>query len=389
VGAVTVDTAAPRTALLSRMTLLEKQAYRAHGGVNVTWGYPEGITPAWIRNIQEHPPSGWLDVPPTEYEAMISEWFAGFFGGSPGVMLTQSCTQAFAIAAEALIEPGDEVVLVDSSFELWPARLWRIGAVVRYTPRSPSGEPSLGAIRAACGPATKAIVIVSPDNPGGTICPPAILTGLLGLCQERGLTLVADHSLAGLNPRRRQLTPLLPALAAGEAASWIAVSGTSKLIGTAGAEVGVLAYPPWWAQRLEAAASHWFARLPHYDLAVTAAVLADGRFRPYLLEISGRISANYARLREYLAPPLALGSLGAGCFALVDAAGLGTDDVTFAERLLDQHGVSVVPVSWFPRAEPVPESRVRVALSRPWQTIAQVAEALNACAASCQEGRMR
>jgi N-succinyldiaminopimelate aminotransferase len=370
------------------MTLLEKQAYRAHG-TNVTWGYPEGITPGWIRDIQEHPPEGWLDTPASEFEHTISGWFARFFGGAPGVMLTQTCTQAFAIAAEALIEPGDEVVLVDSSFELWPARLWRIGATVRYAPRSSSGEPSVGAIRAACGPATRAVVIVSPDNPAGTICPPATLAGLLALCQERGLTLVADHSLAGLNPRRRQLTPLLPALAAGESASWIAVSGTSKLIGTNGAEAGVLAYPPWWAERLEAAASHWFARLRQYDLAVIAAILADGRFWPYLLEISGRISANYARLRERLAPPLTLGSLGAGCFALVDAAGLGVDDVSFAERLLDQHAVSVVPVSWFPRAEPVPESRVRVALSRPWQTIAQVTEALNACAASCKGGRMR
>jgi N-succinyldiaminopimelate aminotransferase len=376
---MTTQTDTPRTALLSRMTLLEKQAYRKRGGVNVTWGYPEGITPAWIRSHQEHPPEGWLDTPASDYEATISGWFTRFFGGTPGVMLTQTCTQAFAIAAEALIEPGDEVILVDTSFELWPARLWRIGATVRYTPRSPSGEPSLGAIRAACSPATKAIVIVSPDNPAGTICPPATLTGLLALCQERGLTLVADHSLAGLNPRRRQLTPLLPALAAGTGASWIAISGTSKLTGTAGAEVGALAYPPWWAQRLEAAASHWFARLPQYDLAVTAAILSDSRFRPYLLELSGRISANYARLREHLRPPLTLGSLGAGCFALVDAAGLGMDDVTFAEQLLDQHDVSVVPVSWFPRSQPVDESRVRVALSRPGKTIAQVAEALNAC----------
>jgi N-succinyldiaminopimelate aminotransferase len=367
------------------MTLLEQQAYRAHG-TNVTWGYPEGITPGWIRDLQEHPPAGWLDTPAADYEATISGWFARFFGGSPGVMLTQTCTQAFAIAAEALIEPGDEVILVDSSFELWPARLWRIGATVRYAPRSSSGEPSLGAIRAACGPATRAIVIVSPDNPAGTVCPPATLAGLLALCQEKGLTLVADHSLAGLDPRRRQprrvwpqITPLLPQLAAGTGASWIAVSGTSKLIGTNGTEVGVLAYPPWWAQRLEAAASHWFARLPQYDLAVTAAILADSRFRPYLLELSGRISANYARLRERLRPPLTLDNLGAGCFALVDAAGLGVDDVAFAERLLDRHAVSVVPVSWFPRAEPVAESRVRVALSRPWKVIEQVTEALNAC----------
>jgi len=133
---------------------------------------------------------------------------------------------------------------------------------------------------------------------------------------------------------------------------------------------------------VEWAASNWFFQHRQYDLAVVAAIVSDRRFVSYRRQVSDQVRANYEYLRRELAPPLAVQGPGGGCFCLIDAAGLGTDDVSYAALLRDRYQALVVPVSWFPAGQAARETRVRVSLNRSGEVIAALAEVLNASAAS-------
>jgi aspartate/methionine/tyrosine aminotransferase len=372
---------APACVDASAMTLLERDCYldRGPGDVNVTHGYPEGLSPRWIREYQEHLPRGWLDIPPADYVTAISRYFTRLLNVDE-VRLTPTCTMAFTIAAQAVARPGDEVIVTDRSYDSWPALLRALGARVVFTRRAAGGAPDAADIAAACTARTRAVVIVSPDNPLGVVCSAEVLGQVAGVCRERGLTLIVDHCLAELNPYGRQI-PLLPRVA-GRGLSWIAVADTGKLLGLNGSKVSALACSASWREAIGAAASAWFFQYSQYDLALLAAVLSDPRFAAYRLELSARIAAGHGYLRSQVPGPMHVGPVGAGCFALVDAAGLRLDDLTLASLLRDRYRVLTVPVSWFPSGRPARETRVRVSLSRRPDVIERLAAALNALASS-------
>ena len=88
--------------------------------LNVTSGYPEGLSPQWITDYQLRPPADFLHVPPGEYASVICDWFASFFGCG-NISLVPSCTMAFAIAAlraegETKIKGADAAVVSFPSF---------------------------------------------------------------------------------------------------------------------------------------------------------------------------------------------------------------------------------------------------------------------------------
>jgi N-succinyldiaminopimelate aminotransferase len=366
------------------MTDLERQVYlhRHAAAVNVTWGYPEDLSPNWIRRCQMNPPAGFLDVPPGEYEAVIRGWFAQFFG-CDSVNLVPSCSFAFAIAARTLTQsPGDEFIVIDNSYDSYPQLLSGFGARVVYAGRDADGNPDPESVAAACTDRTRAVVVVCPDNPLGSVPPTAVMERLIALCRERDLTLLVDYCLAAMNPFGRQI-PLVPQMAEARNLSWIALGDTGKVLGLGGSKFGALMYSSGWKERLEAVQSSWFFQHNHYDLAVIATIVSDPRFPRYLRLLCGQVAANYLSLREQLSAPLRVQPMSAGCFALIDAAGLNIDDVSYARLLRERYSVLVVPMSWFPSGGPAaPETRVRVSLNRPGATIARLTAALNDSVAS-------
>jgi aspartate/methionine/tyrosine aminotransferase len=383
----------------SRMTRLEEAGYLDPdpGIIDVSHGYPVGLTPPWMRKHQEHPPrppwkrgqktppGDWLDVAPAVYIFRISEFFRELLG-VPDVRLTQTCTEAFIIAVQAVMDrPGREVIVIDQSFEFWPGWLRALGARVTYARRSADGSPDVASIADAVTSQTRAIVIVSPDNPLGITCPAGVMDQIIALCKARDLTLIADHALCELNPFRKTGSAVMDALlprrpAARNGLSWLALADTSKIAWLGGSKFGALAFSPGWRQRVEAATSlHWLTYRQH-DLAVISAVLASAQSSTW--ELNTQIAANYHLLRDRVREPLTLAAMDAGCFALVDAAGLGLNDTAFYSLLRDRYQVLSVPVSWFPSGLTAPETRIRVSLSRPALVIAKFAEALNDCASA-------
>lgn len=119
------------------------------------------------------------------------------YGGAVGlgqVAITAGCNQAFCAITATLAAPGDEVILPTPWY--FNHKMWLDMAGVRAVPL-PCGAgllPDPDQAAALITPATRAIVLVSPNNPTGVEYPPALMQAFYDLAKARGIALIVDET---------------------------------------------------------------------------------------------------------------------------------------------------------------------------------------------------
>ena len=112
------------------------------------------------------------------------------------VAITAGCNQAFCLALMALAGAGDEVILPLPYY--FNHRMWldMLGVTAVHLPFRPDrgGVPDPDEAAALIGPRTRAIVLVSPNNPTGAVYPKATLAAFRDLARARGIALVIDET---------------------------------------------------------------------------------------------------------------------------------------------------------------------------------------------------
>lgn len=118
------------------------------------------------------------------------------------LQITSGCNQAFFIALMALARAGDEILLPAPWYFNHKMMCDMLGVAVRPLPLDPAAGflPDPEAAAAAIGPRTRAIVIVSPNNPTGATLPPERIAAFLDLARTRGVRLVLDETYRDFLP---------------------------------------------------------------------------------------------------------------------------------------------------------------------------------------------
>ena len=118
------------------------------------------------------------------------------------VAITAGCNQAFCLALMALAGSGDEVVLAAPSYFNYQMWLEMLGVSPVYLPFRPErgGVPDPADAAARITPRTRAIVLVTPNNPTGAIYPPEVIEGFHRLAREAELALVLDETYRDFLP---------------------------------------------------------------------------------------------------------------------------------------------------------------------------------------------
>lgn len=133
---------------------------------------------------------------PALREAMAEHINADYGGNTVAeqVAITSGCNQAFCTVMEAIAAPGDQVILVLPWYfnhQMW---LQMRGIEVCCPPFNPDGEPRREEIAACITDSTRAIVLVSPNNPTGQEYSHALLEDLFELANRSGVALVIDET---------------------------------------------------------------------------------------------------------------------------------------------------------------------------------------------------
>jgi alanine-synthesizing transaminase len=116
------------------------------------------------------------------------------------VVITAGTSEGIELALTALAGPGDEVLVPVPTYPLYTAVLAKIGARPVFYSTTPDNAwvPDPGEIRRLIGPATRALVVIDPNNPTGSTYPDAVRRELLQIADDYNVPLLADEVYADL-----------------------------------------------------------------------------------------------------------------------------------------------------------------------------------------------
>lgn len=109
------------------------------------------------------------------------------------VFVTSGTSGGLVLALLALVNPGDEVIVFDPCFVMYPALIALAGGVCVRVDTYPDFQIDFDRLRSVLSPRTKLILFNSPSNPTGVVASAAEIRELATLAAERGIALVSDE----------------------------------------------------------------------------------------------------------------------------------------------------------------------------------------------------
>jgi alanine-synthesizing transaminase len=115
--------------------------------------------------------------------------------GPDDVYLGNGVSELIVMALQALLDPGDEVLVPSPDYPLWTGAVRLCGArAAHYRCDETAGwAPDLDDVAAKITADTRALVIINPNNPTGAVYSREMLLGLLDLARQHGLLVLADE----------------------------------------------------------------------------------------------------------------------------------------------------------------------------------------------------
>ena len=139
-----------------------------------------------------------------ELRAEVAAHWTASYGGTirdAQVAITAGCNQAFCAAMATIAGSGDEVILPTPWY--FNHKMWLDMQGVTAVPLDTGDSliPDPAAAAHLLTPRTRAIVLVSPNNPGGVEYPASVLRGFYDLAQAHGLALIVDETYRDFDSR--------------------------------------------------------------------------------------------------------------------------------------------------------------------------------------------
>ncbi len=165
-------------------------------------GLRQALAEAALNDPQAHLYGPVLGLPALRAE-IAAQWSATYTGtiNPTQVAITQGCNQAFCAVLSTLAGAGDEVILPTPWY--FNHKMWLDMQGVKTVPLAtgPHLIPDASAAVALITPRTRAIVLVSPNNPGGVEYPGQTLTAFRDLARAHQIALIVDETYRDFDSR--------------------------------------------------------------------------------------------------------------------------------------------------------------------------------------------
>ena len=346
---------------------------REHGAINLGQGFPnfegpEEVREAAVRALRDvhnqyAPPNG---VP--RLQEAVARWTGGAaIDPAAEVTITAGCTEAIPATLLGILEPGDEVIVLEPFYDAYPAAIAMAGGVMVTVPLiGPEFRIDQEALRAAFGPRTKAILLNTPHNPTGTVLDAQEMDLVAGCCREHDVICITDEVyeqlVYGAEHLRMRDRP-------GMADRTVTLSSLGKTFSFTGWKIGWAVAPPPLTAAVRAA--HQFLTYavahPLQHAAAAALELPASHFE--------LLRQEYRQRRDRLVDGLAASGFGVRppdgtYFVLADHSAFGfEDDWAFCRHLVTEVGVAAIPPSAFHRTAGGGRHLARFAFCKDLETI--------------------
>ena len=327
-----------------------------HQAINLGQGFPDTDGPQDVlRAAADALGDGRNQYPPMtgvpELRHAVAHANRRFYGlevdPASEVVVTSGATEAITACLMALLNPGDEVVLIEPLYDTYLPVVRMLGAVprlVRLAP--PKWELPRTELAAAFGPRTKAILLNTPMNPASKVFTSAELAFIAELLVKHDAYAICDEVYEHLTYDGWRHIPLmtLPGLRD----RCLRVGSAGKTFSLTGWKVGYVTAPAALAGVVAKAHQNLtFTTPPNLQRAVAIGLAKEDS---YFEALATGLAAKRDRLSSGLAQ-LGFGVLPAmgSYFVTADFSPLGFagDDVAFCRHMTEHAGVTAIPVSAF------------------------------------------
>jgi methionine aminotransferase len=322
--------------------------------VNLGQGFPDfncdpklvdAVTSAMQQGLNQYPPMTGIPILRQAVSDKVFALHGKRYDFGSEITITAGATQAIITAILAIVQAGDEVIVLEPCYDSYVPNIELAGGVVVRVPLTPKTfRPDFDKIRAAITSKTRAILINSPHNPSASIWTEAEMLTLQEILAPTNIFLISDevyeHMVFDGNTHQSA------ARFAGLADRAFIVSSFGKTFHVTGWKVGTVCAP--------ASLTTEFRKVHQFNVFTVntpvqyglAAYLADPE--PYL-----QLPAFYQRKRELFRTGLAktkfkiLPSQGSyfQCVDISDVSNLSEGE--FCKWLTTEIGVAAIPLSAF------------------------------------------
>ncbi len=262
------------------------------------------------------------------------------------IIATVGVSEALYLTMTAILDPGDEVIIPTPCFVSYQGEVILAGGVPVEIPARVENDFQVdpAEMRAAITPRTKALFVGYPSNPTGAVATRETLLEIAKLAEQNDLVLISDEIYDRLVYDFQHVC--VPSLGESVKRRTILLGGLSKDYAMTGWRIGYAAGPAELIKGLTRV--HQYTIMSAPTTAQDAAIEALTNGEPFVQEMV----AEYDRRRRLLVD--GLNRLGLRTFeprgafyAFPDIRASGMDDETFAQKLLEEEHVAVVPGNAF------------------------------------------
>jgi methionine aminotransferase len=355
-----------------------------HGAVNLGQGFPDfDCDPQLQRLLAEAVAAGHNQYAPMAGVAALRETVAAKaarlygrrYDAEREVTVTAGATQAIMAAVLAVVRPGDEVVVLEPTYDSYVPSILLAGGTPVYVPldHRRGYAPDWDRVRAAITPRTRLLMLNFPHNPSGTCLSAADLQALEAILRDTGTLVLSDEVYEHIVFDGRPHQSL--ARSAELAERSFVISSFGKTFHITGWKVATCCAPETLTAEL---------RRVHQFMVFAVNTPAQHALARFLAEPSHyeSLPAFYQAKRDLFVAGLKRTRLRPlACpgtyFVLADYSAVSDEpEADFAERLVREHGVAAIPIAGL-YAQPFDNRIVRFCFAKKDETLHAALERLS------------
>ncbi len=344
-----------------------------HKSINLGQGFPDTEGPADIVQAaadalhdsrNQYPPMPGLPELRQAVAAANRRFYGLDIDWAKQVTVTSGATEAITACLMAVLDPGDEVVLIEPLYDTYVPVVRMLGAIPRIVRLSPPHwDLPHDELANAFGPKTKAILFNSPMNPCGKVFTTDELGFIASLVERHDAYAICDEVYEHLVFDGMRHIPLMTL--PGMAERTMRIGSAGKTFSLTGWKVGYITAGAGLTPLVQKAHQNLtFTTAPNLQRAVAHGLAKDDAY-------FASLASNLQARRDQLAAGLAAVGLTvlptqATYFITTDFAPLGFngDDVAFCRHITEQAGVTAIPVSAFYEEPGAPTHYARFAFCK-------------------------
>lgn len=358
------------TTVFARMS----DAASRHGAVNLGQGAPDENGPAGIlaaagaaiaAGHNQYPPGTGIPELRAAVAADRLRRRGVRYDPETEILVTVGATEGIAASVLGLVEPGDEVVLIEPFFDTYATSVALAGGIVRTVPMTPGDDGwrlDLDALRRTVTPRTRMLLMNTPHNPTGAVYGPEELAVIAAVCIENDVIVVADEVYEHLVYDGAEHLPI--AAIPGMFERTVTLSSAAKTFNVTGWKTGWACGPADLIAGVRAAKQVFtYAGATPLQHAVAYALENEDAWietlRATMTRRRNLLTAGLRRCGFRVIPSRST------YFVVADARPLGfTDGERLCDRLPIDAGVAAIPMAAFTAAPGAPNPYIRFAFCK-------------------------